>query len=256
MSILNRRQMLTSTLGTAAALSLGSVLPAADSKSDRWKLITFTKFLQPLSYDEMADAVAEIGFDGIEAPIRLGGHIEPENVADELPKFVEALKKRGLTIDILTSSINSVDSPNAEETLKVAKALGIPRYRMNYYKYDLKKPVTWQLREAGAKLKDLVAMNEAIGIQGVYQNHSGSQYVGARSGISIIWFVSTIRRTWPWPSISVMPAWKETRRGRSNGTSFNRTSARSTSKTSPATAASPRGARLPKANYQTSSSSC
>ncbi|PQO31628.1 TIM barrel protein [Blastopirellula marina] len=179
MSMLNRRQMLASTLGTAAALSLGSALPAADSKSDRWKLITFTKFLQPLSYDEMADAVAEIGFDGIEAPIRIGGHIEPENVADELPKFVEALKKRGLTIDVLTSSINSVDSPNAEETLKVAKALGIPRYRMNYYKYDLKKPVTRQLREAGAKLKDLVAMNEAIGIQAVYQNHSGSQYVGA-----------------------------------------------------------------------------
>lgn len=179
MSSLNRRQMLTSTLGTAAALSLGSALPAAQPKPIRWKLITFTKFLQPLSYDQMADAVAELGFDGIEAPIRIKGHIEPENVADELPKFVAALKKRGLTIDILTSSINSVDSPNAEETLKVAKDLGIPRYRMNYYKYDLKKPVTRQLREAGAMLKDLVAMNEEIGIQAVYQNHSGSQYVGA-----------------------------------------------------------------------------
>ncbi|RCS40570.1 sugar phosphate isomerase/epimerase [Bremerella cremea] len=179
MAMLNRRQMLQSTIGAATAFSLGSSLPAAQPPASRWKLITFTKFLQPLSYDEMADAVAEIGFEGIEAPIRIGGHIEPENVADELPKFVEALKKRGLTIDILTSSINSVDSPNAEETLKVAKALGIPRYRMNYYKYDLKKPVTRQLREAGAKLKDLVAMNEAIGIQAVYQNHSGSHYVGA-----------------------------------------------------------------------------
>ena len=176
---LNRRQMLQASLGTAAAAALGSQLSAQESSAKRWKLITFTKFLQPLSYDEMAESVAEIGFEGIEAPIRLKGHIEPDNVADELPKFVEALKKCGLTIDILTSSINSVDSPNAEETLKVAKQLGIPRYRMSYYKYDLKQPVTRQLREAGAKLKDLAAMNEEIGIQAVYQNHSGSRYVGA-----------------------------------------------------------------------------
>ncbi len=176
---LNRRQMLRTALGTAAAAGMGSTLSAADPSPSRWKLITFTKFLQPLSYEEMADRVAEIGYDGIEAPIRINGHIEPKNVADELPKFVEALKKRGLTIDILTSSINSVDSPNAEETLKVAQQLGIPRYRMAYYRYDLKKPVVPQLREAGAQLKDLAAMNEEIGIQAVYQNHSGSHYVGA-----------------------------------------------------------------------------
>ncbi|MEW4563511.1 sugar phosphate isomerase/epimerase family protein [Bremerella sp. JC770] len=179
MHAINRRQMLQASLAASAAVGLGGSLSADDASPSRWKLITFTKFLQPLSYDEMAEQVAEIGYDGIEAPIRNGGHIEPENVAEELPKFVEALKKHGLTIDILTSSINSVDSPNAEETLKVAKELGIPRYRMSYYRYDLKKPVARQLREAGAKLKDLAAMNEEIGIQAVYQNHSGSHYVGA-----------------------------------------------------------------------------
>jgi len=179
MHAMNRRQMLQASLAAAASVGVGSSLSAADAEPSRWKLITFTKFLQPLSYDEMAQQVAEIGFDGIEAPIRIGGHIEPENVAEELPKFVEALKKQGLTVDILTSSINSVDSPNAEETLKVAQELGIPRYRMAYYRYDLKQPVVRQLREAGAKLKDLAAMNEEIGIQAVYQNHSGSRYVGA-----------------------------------------------------------------------------
>lgn len=179
MNAMNRRQMLQASLGAAAAVGLSGSLSAQEASPNRWKLITFTKFLQPLSYDEMAKQVAEIGYDGIEAPIRIGGHIEPENVAEELPKFVEALKKQGLTIDILTSSINSVDSPNAEETLKVMKELGIPRYRMSYYKYDLKKPVARQLREAGAQLKDLAAMNEEIGVQAVYQNHSGSHYVGA-----------------------------------------------------------------------------
>ena len=175
-----RREMLQTTLGSAAALALGTGLQAEEKPiGQRWKVITFTKFLHPLGYEAMADAVAELGFDGIEAPIRNGGYITPDKVADELPKFVEALKMRDLTIDVLTSSINSVDSPNAEQTLKVAKELGIPRYRMDYYRYDLKKPILPQLREAGAKLKDLAAMNAEIGIQAVYQNHSGDRYVGA-----------------------------------------------------------------------------
>jgi len=182
MSSLDRRRFLQSTVAAAAAPVLGSLASGEEAKPasrPRRKVITFTKYLQQQSFSEMAESIAELGFDGIEAPIRNGGHIEPENVADRLPELVEALAKHNLTIDVLTSSVNSVDSPSAEETLKVAKSLGIPRYRMAYYRYDLNKPVLSQLREAGAKLKDLAAMNAEIGIQAVYQNHSGNRYVGA-----------------------------------------------------------------------------
>jgi len=59
-----------------------------------------------LSYDETADVFAELGFDGIEAAVRPGGHVLPERVEEDLPKFAEALKKRGLEITILTSGIS------------------------------------------------------------------------------------------------------------------------------------------------------
>jgi len=192
---LSRRQILQTAAAVAAALPLGQLRAENMPKS---KIITFTKYLQPLNFDELADAVADLGFDGVEAPIRVGGHIEPKNVADELPKFVEALKSRGLTLEILTSSINSVDSPNAEETLKVAKSLGIPQYRMAYYRYDLKKPVLPQLADAAAKLKDLVALNAEVGIQAVYQNHSGNRYVGAP-----IWDIYNVIREYDAQHISM-----------------------------------------------------
>lgn len=175
---INRRQALQVALGAGIGVLTANSQTAADAEQ-RSKLVTFTKPLQSLSYDELADRMAECGFEGIEAPVRSGGHIVPQDVEEELPKMVEALKKRDLTIEILTSSINSIDSPNAEQTLKVAKELGIKQYRMAYYLYDLKKPVQRQLREFAAKLKDLVAMNQEIGIQGSYQNHSGERYVGA-----------------------------------------------------------------------------
>jgi len=50
---------------------------------------------------------------------------------------------------------------------------------MSYYKYDLKKPILPQIENFKAQVKDLVAMNKEIGIQALYQNHSGSNYFGA-----------------------------------------------------------------------------
>ena len=61
------------------------------------KICAFVKFVQTLSYDELAERIAELGFDGIEATIRTKGQIEPERAADELPALVEALRKAGLS---------------------------------------------------------------------------------------------------------------------------------------------------------------
>ena len=142
-------------------------------------ICVFTKPFNSLSFDELADRVAELGFDGIEAPIRKGGHIEPEHVADELPKLVEALAKRNLEITVMTSDINDPNDPMTAKVLKVAAGLGIQRYRMKYYTYDLKRPVIVQLNEWRPAFRDLAAMNKDFGIKAVYQNHAGNKQLGA-----------------------------------------------------------------------------
>lgn len=166
-------------LGTAglAGLSLAGSLPAA---APRIQFCTFTKFLQHLTFEQLAAALAPLGLDGIEAPVRPRGHIEPEQVPSELPRLVEALRARNLSILCLTSGINQVSADqHTESVLRNAAKLGIPRYRMNYYKYDLSKPIRPQLEDFRAQLRDLVALNRELGIQAVYQNHSGSNFVGA-----------------------------------------------------------------------------
>lgn len=132
-----------------------------------------------LSYDETADFFAELGFDGIEAAVRPGGHVLPERVEEDLPKFVEALKKRGLEITILTSGISSVSQPHTEKVLRTAAKLGIQRYRMDWWSYDLKQPILPQLDAFRPRLKELAALNRSLGVTGLYQNHAGSSRVGA-----------------------------------------------------------------------------
>jgi len=174
---LSRRTFLAGTAGVAA-LALARPATAADSPPAN-KVCAFVKFVQTLSYDELAEQIAEAGFDGIEATIRDKGQILPEQAADELPKLVEALKKHNLEINVMASSVNSVDQPHTESVLQTAASLGIKRYRMEYYRYDLKRPVAEQLVELQPIVKDLAAMNRELGITGVYQNHSGAYAVGA-----------------------------------------------------------------------------
>jgi len=191
---LTRRRFLGAAVVAGSSLALTSATKAAPPRSvstesnaakptpapnTPYEICCFEKPLQWMDYERLADTLADAGYDGVEATVRGGGHIEPEQVEDELPKMVDALKQRGLRIHVMTSSINDADDPLTEKVLRTAAGLGVPRYRLGYYKYDLKKPVIDQAKQFATKLKELAALNAQIGIQGVYQNHSGTKYFGA-----------------------------------------------------------------------------
>src|SRR6056297_1584369 len=96
----------------------------------------------------MARAIAAMGFDGIEGPVRPGGHVVPERVEEDLPKMIEALKSEGLDLTLMTSAINEVSEKQmTEKVLRTAAELGVKRFRMGYYRYDLARPIAPQLDE-------------------------------------------------------------------------------------------------------------
>lgn len=175
MNTIGRRQFL---IAASATLATARLAEAARASNDN-PICVFTKPFQSLSYDELAERVAELGFDGIEAPIRDGGHIEPHQVPDELPKLVEALRNRGLDLTVMASSINDPRDPMTEKVLRTAAAQGVKRYRLKYFHYDFSRPVAAQLRSWHDQLQDLAALNAEIGIRGVYQNHASERMMGA-----------------------------------------------------------------------------
>ena len=79
---------------------------------------------------------------------------------------------------IMASGINRADDPLSEKTLRLASKLGVKRYRMSYYKYDLKKSVIDQIANFKSMAKELAALNRELGMQAIYQNHAGDRYLG------------------------------------------------------------------------------
>ena len=177
----SRRQFL-GTAATTLAFAPGfapGLLAEEKTKARRFEFCTFTKPLQHLSFAEMAKTIAAMGFDGIEGAVRPKGHVVPEKVDEDMPKLAEALKAEGLSLTVMTTSINEVSAEQqTEKILRAAAAAGVSRYRMGYYKYDLGKPIRAQLDEFRPKLKDLIALSRELGIKPIYQNHSGKDYFG------------------------------------------------------------------------------
>lgn len=188
MSNTNRRGFVLGSLATAAAATLTNPLTisanekaasAKDKKDNPYEFCAFIKPLQSLSYDELGEKMAELGYDGIEATVRRRGYITPDRAKDELPKLDEAMKKHGLIISIITSDILRADQKHANELLQTAASLGIKRYRMGFHKYDLRKPILPQVEALRPIFKDLAVLNREIGISAMYQNHSGANNFGA-----------------------------------------------------------------------------
>lgn len=173
---LSRRRF--AQLAAAGSLALAAPAPAA-APGGRWPIIGFSKPFQSLGPEPTADTVAEIGWDGIECPVRAKGQILPERVEEDLPKLAEALRKRGKDITIITTDVKNAAQPLTQKVLRTAARLGIKRYRLSFWKYAQDKPIPAQLDEIRAELRDLAALNQELGLQAGFQNHSGADYVGA-----------------------------------------------------------------------------
>ncbi|MBN1292665.1 MAG: sugar phosphate isomerase/epimerase [Candidatus Latescibacteria bacterium] len=179
---LNRRSFLKSAaIGTAMISASSKPVSASEIKEPRFLFGGFTKTLQllELSYEEVAEAAAEIGWDGIEFPVRPGGHVLPERVEEDLPLVMEALKKNNVKMLVMVTGIHNPGEPHTEKVLRTASKLGIKRYRIGYWMYQQNIPIPDQLNEIKPQIRDLAALNKELGMCGIYQNHSGRNYVGA-----------------------------------------------------------------------------
>jgi sugar phosphate isomerase/epimerase len=189
----SRRKFLRESVAATAGLTSGlaaagsPVLPGVQSgKPDRvsgrppapLKVCIFSKQLHWLDYPQLAAVAAEVGFDGVDLTVRPDGHVLPERVAADLPKAVEAVRKAGLEVYMLTTALSDAAQPHAETILKTAAGLGITSYRTGWLDYQPDLDVPANLNAFRRKLAGLAALNQKYGIRGEYQNHAGT-HLGA-----------------------------------------------------------------------------
>ncbi|MFD2933941.1 sugar phosphate isomerase/epimerase family protein [Spirosoma flavum] len=133
----------------------------------------FSKHLQFLNYADMADAAAEMGFNGVDLTVRSDGHVHPDRVEEELPKAVESLKKVGLMPKLMTTVVGDATNATDVRVLKTASKVGFHLYRMKWYQYDEKRAIPDSILGFQQQLRALGELNKTLNLTGCYQNHAG-----------------------------------------------------------------------------------
>lgn len=144
----------------------------------------FSKHLPASNWQQLAQTVKKLGFDGVDLTVRPGGHVLPERATEDLPKAVAAIKAEGLTVPMITTGLTSVSDPTAKPILSTAGKLGIPFFKPGYYKYEF-KDVRRELEKFGIEFSALVELGKLSGVECGFHNHDGN--IGAP-----LWDVATV----------------------------------------------------------------
>ena len=169
----SRRQVLSAAASVAAI----SAAPLPD-KPAKPTLCLFSKHLPHLGYKEMATTLKQMGFAGVDLTTRPKGHVLPENVERDLPRVHEALAAEGVSIPMITTGLLSRNDPSARPMLYTAAKLGIPYFKIGYYKFKDVPKLDSYLTQVKADVESLAAIAQHAGITGGFHNHSGA-YVGS-----------------------------------------------------------------------------
>ena len=172
---MTRRQVL-SGVGMASLAARGAGNVPAGSR-EKLRVCVFSKHFQWTDVPHAAALAASIGFDGLDLTVRSGGHVEPEGVERTLPRAVDAVRKAGIEVTMITTGITAPDRV-ANAILESAGGLGIRHYRFGGLRYAAGAPVPEQLAGWAPQMKGLAALNEKCRIAGMYHMHSGPAQVG------------------------------------------------------------------------------
>jgi sugar phosphate isomerase/epimerase len=166
--------------GLGALPAAGLAAKIAGPAGKRPVVSAFIRAVLGMDMPTLARFLDEAGYDGAEVPVRANlSYIRPEDAAEQLPRLADALDRRGKRIYCVTTDIVSADAPHAEAIIRTVARLGIPRYRLGFMRYDLKAPIYPQREALRAAVRAIAQLNQAHGVLGVYQNHSGPEYVSA-----------------------------------------------------------------------------
>ena len=170
---MNRRNfLLAASAGAGTVASLGA-MPV------KHKVAIFSKHLQFLQGEQLAQGAAGIGFNGIDLTVRAKGHVEPDRVAQDLPPLVKLIRANGLEVPMITSEIVDADTPHTEEILRTISELGIRHYRWGGFKYDEKTAIPEQLEALKPRVAKLAKLNAQYHTGAMFHTHSGIGLVGA-----------------------------------------------------------------------------
>lgn len=160
-------------LASAAVAHAAAQNPPAEPKPRATPPIClYSQAVIKIDYADLGSILGGMGFDGCNLTVQKGGHISPGAASMDLVRAVESIRGAGIDVPVISTSLTSLEDPDAQEVLGVARILKIPLFRPGHWKYLAGDPMT-RLAEVRRDIAGLTALARAAGMSMAIHNQAG-----------------------------------------------------------------------------------
>ena len=171
--------------------------------------VLFTKLFRGETTEAMAEATAELGFDGIDLLIRPGHQTEP-GAPEGIRGAVKTLQAAGLAVPMATTDLTDPSQLPTEALLSACAEAGIELVRLGYWKYDPATGYAAILETARRHLDQLAEISQRTGVQLAIQLHGGTIHAsGAQTAVLLAGHDPRLLGAYPDPGNQVVQDGRE-----------------------------------------------
>ena len=140
-------------------------------------LCMFSGNMPKVHYAEIGDIAAQIGFEGIDLTVMIGGHVDPRITNVDLVRAFESIRGSNLEVPMITTAINTPADNTIYPVLYLTGHSQIQIFRLGLWKYAETGDIRQRLQQVRLDLAQIVSLGQRCGIAAAFPNRAGG-FVG------------------------------------------------------------------------------
>jgi L-ribulose-5-phosphate 3-epimerase len=128
-------------------------------------------------YPQLGEIAAQLGFEGVDMTVYIGGHVDPRVTNVDLVRSFESTRGAGLEVPMITTNITSAADPTAFAVMYLTGHSQVPLFRMGYWPWIDGVPLPQRLLQVRQEITQLLGLAQRSGIVAMIPNRAG-EFVG------------------------------------------------------------------------------
>jgi sugar phosphate isomerase/epimerase len=129
--------------------------------------------LAKVPYFQLGDIASQLGFDGVDLTVLIGGHVDPRVTNVDLVRAFESIRGSGLEVPMITTNLTGPQDTTAFPVLYLTGRSQVPLFRMGYWSYGTTVPIRQRLIQARQDLLQLLPSAQRSNICAMIHNRAG-----------------------------------------------------------------------------------
>ncbi|MES1260885.1 MAG: hypothetical protein ABUS49_04045, partial [Acidobacteriota bacterium] len=139
-------------------------------------LCVYSQNMIRIPYPELGDIAAQLGFEGVDLTVMIGGHVDPRITNVDLVRAFESMRGSGLEVPMISTNITTAADPTCYAVLYLTGHSQVPLFRLGTWPYGT-APVQQRLFQVRQELAQIVGLAQRCEIAAMVPNRAG-EFVG------------------------------------------------------------------------------